>query len=53
MDETSLSFWLTISSLTGLVGAFGFFINCCWTLLYRASHVIEIHINSKHMSFIV
>ena len=53
MDETLMSFWFIASSSTGLVGAFGFFIDCHSTLLYRASRVIEIPINSKHLSFIV
>ena len=53
MDETSMSSWFNASSSTGLVGAFGFFFNCRSTLLYRAFRVIEIPINSKHLSFVV
>ena len=53
MDETSMSFWFVASSSTGLVGEFGCFFDCRSTLLYRASRVIEIPINSKHLSFVV
>ena len=52
-DDTLGSFWFKGNSLTSLVGVFTCFFYCHLTLLYSASLVIEIPINSKHSSLVM
>ena len=47
-DDTLGSFWFTDNSLTGLIGVYSCFFDCHLTLLYSASLVIKIPINSKN-----
>ena len=51
--DTLGSFWFIDNSSTGLVGVFSCFFDCCLTLLYSASLVIEFPINCKHSSLVL